>query len=87
MKLADRPTSMPPLTDSKSRVFFKENNSCSSNQEITRLLWKTEFCYCVHENPTLIPVLIQMNPTLSLLTSILTSSRLHLIIICELTVQ
>jgi len=37
-------------------------NSHSSTQEIRRLLWNRKFHYHVHNSPSLVPVLSQLNP-------------------------
>jgi len=34
----------------------------SPNQEISYLLWNLKVHYCVHERPSLVPVLSQMHP-------------------------
>jgi len=39
-----------------------EANSCSSSQEIYRLIWNPRVRYHVHKIPSLVPILNQMNP-------------------------
>ena len=49
-------------TNSTKHASFREPNSSSVSQEISRTLWNLEVYYRVHNSRSLVPILSQINP-------------------------